>query len=95
MAVKIMIKRKIPKGKEAQLLPLLLELRALATTQSGYISGETLRNIEDPEEFLVISTWKSADDWKAWLASKKRAEIQQKIDALLGQPTEYSIYLYG
>ncbi|MGD2127428.1 MAG: antibiotic biosynthesis monooxygenase [Desulfobacteraceae bacterium] len=95
MAVKIIIKRKIPKEKEAQLLPLLLELRSKATTQPGYISGETLRNVDDPEDFVVISTWQSVDVWKAWEASKGRAEIQDKIDALLGEKTAYGVYFYG
>ena len=33
MAVKIIIRRKVHKGKETQLLPLLFELRAKAVTQ--------------------------------------------------------------
>jgi heme-degrading monooxygenase HmoA len=95
MAVKIIIKRKIPKGKEGQLLPLLLELRSKATTQPGYISGETLRNVNDPEDYVVISTWQSVEDWKAWEASKGRAEMQNKIDSLLGARTTYGVYYYG
>ena len=95
MAVKIIIVRKVTKDKEAELLPLLIQMRALATAQPGYISGETLRNMENSEDNLVISTWQSVDNWNAWLASKQRAEIQEKIDTLLGQKTEYSIYLYG
>ena len=95
MAVKIIINRKVSKEKEEELRPLLIQLRALATAQPGYISGETLRNVENSEDYLVISTWQSVDNWNAWLASKQRAEIQEKIDTLLGQKTEYSIYLYG
>ena len=95
MAVKIIIKRRVSKDKEGQLLPLLIQLRALATTQPGYISGETLRNINDPEEYMVISTWQVLEDWERWAKSKQRAEIQDKIDALLGQKTEYASYLYG
>ena len=95
MAIKIIIARKVTKDKEAELLPLLIQMRALATAQPGYISGETLRNMENSEDNLVISTWQSVDNWNAWLASKQRAEIQEKIDTLLGQKTEYSIYLYG
>jgi len=95
MAVKIIIKRKVPKGKETELLPLLLELRSLAIAQPGYISGETLRNAEDPEDYLVISTWNSMDDWKEWATREQRAEVQDKIDALLGEKTDYSIYFYG
>jgi heme-degrading monooxygenase HmoA len=95
MAVKIIIRRKVNKEKEAELVPLLIQLRALATAQPGYVSGETLRNVDHPEEYLVISTWQSVENWKAWLSSKQRAEIQQKIDTLLGEESEYNVYLYG
>ncbi|MBL7203694.1 MAG: antibiotic biosynthesis monooxygenase [Desulfobacteraceae bacterium] len=95
MTVKIIIKRNVAKGRETELLPLLVELRALATDQAGYISGETLRNVDDPEDYLVISTWQAVDDWKAWKGNKERVEIQEKIDALLGQETEYGVYFYG
>jgi heme-degrading monooxygenase HmoA len=95
MAVKIIIKRDVPKDKEASLLPLLIQLRALATAQPGYISGETLRNLDDPEKYIVISTWRSVDNWQQWISSKQRYEIQGKIDALLGRKTDYDIYLYG
>jgi heme-degrading monooxygenase HmoA len=95
MAVKIIITRSVPKGREEELLPLLLALRSKATVQPGYISGETLRNIDDPEEYMVISTWQSADVWKAWEASQERAELQDKVDALLGEKTQYGVYLYG
>ncbi|MFZ0448570.1 MAG: antibiotic biosynthesis monooxygenase family protein [Desulfatiglandaceae bacterium] len=95
MAVKIIIKRDVPKDKEPSLLPLLIQLRALATAQPGYISGETLRNVDDPEKYIVISTWRSADNWLQWVSSKQRSEIQEKIDALLGRKTDYDTYLYG
>lgn len=95
MAIKIIIKRKVPKGKEEELLPLLVKLRSLATAQPGYVSGETLRNVNDPKDYLVISTWQSIDNWNTWTANSARAEIQDEIDALLGQKTEYGIYFYG
>ena len=95
MAVKIIINRRVAKDKEAELLPLVIQLRALATAQPGYISGETLRNMDDPEESLVISTWSSVENWKAWLSSRQRAEVQEKIDSLLEVVTEYRAYLYG
>ena len=95
MAVKIIIKRKISGDREAKVLPLLLQMRSQAMTQPGYISGETLRDMENPENVLVISTWQSAEVWKAWSNARQRTEIAEKIDAILGQRTEYNIYLYG
>ncbi len=92
---KIIIRRRVPKEKEAKLLPLLVELRSKATTQPGYISGETMRNVNDPQDYIVISTWQSVEAWKTWEASKGRAEIQNKIDTLLGEKTVYGVYFYG
>jgi len=95
MAVKILIKRRVPEEKAKDMIPLVRQMRAHATSQDGYISGETLRNLEKPEEFLVISTWESSNDWKKWLASQERKEIQDKIDSLLGGKTDYDIFHYG
>ena len=95
MAVKILIKRTVPTDKAREMIPLFRQMRALATSQPGYITGETLRSLDNPEEFLVISTWQSSDDWQRWLNSSERQEIQSKIDALLGGKTHYEIYHYG
>jgi len=95
MAVKIFIKRKIPKGfEDPKFNKLIRQLRALAIVQQGYISGETLKRIDLPQEYLVISTWQNMDAWNAWRTSRARAEIQEQIDALLGAPTEYEMYEY-
>ncbi len=94
MAVKVIIRRRVPKGKEAELLPLLIELRSKAINQPGHISGETLRNVNLPEDYVVISTWDSMEDWEAWERGRERGEIQAKIDALLGGKTTYGIYCY-
>ena len=94
MAVKILIKRVVPKTKEKELNVLLMKLRILTMDQPGYISGETLSRIDRPGEFLVISTWHSVDEWRKWVLSDERSEIQKKIDELLGKETQYEIYSY-
>ena len=93
MSIEVMIKRKVKQGPQARkLVPLILQLRALATYQPGYISGRTLYNLENPEDCLVVSEWQSLEHWYSWMKSEKRAEIQNKIDELAGERTEYSIY---
>ncbi len=94
MAVKIMIKRRVPADKAGELVPYLKELRVLAMNQDGYIGGETLRRYDDPEQFLVVSTWQSIEDWQNWSGNEERTAIQGKIDDLLGSKTEYEIYQY-
>ena len=56
MAVKALIKRSVPSSKAREMIPLFRQMRALAMNMDGYISGETLRNLNNPEEYLVISS---------------------------------------
>jgi len=94
MAIKIIIKRIVPEEKVKSLTPLLKQLRALAANQTGYISGETLKRMDNPGQYLVISTWQSAGDWDRWISSQERKGVQDKIDVLLGEKTEYEVYTY-
>ena len=64
MAIHVIIKRKVKQGHQSkELVPLLLQMRSLAMYKPGYISGETLCDIEHPGECLVISTWEIIEDW--------------------------------
>jgi heme-degrading monooxygenase HmoA len=95
MAVRVLIKRKVPQEKARETIQLFKQMRMQATARDGYVSGETLKSLDVPDEFLVISTWRSAEDWQKWLNSSERQEIQQKIDALLGGKTTCEMYHYG
>lgn len=92
MAIKVILYRRVPDEKAAELKPLLHELRSLALKQPGYISGETLMNSDDPEEYLVLSSWASEADWHGWFHNEARAAVQRKIDELLGRETLYQVY---
>lgn len=95
MAVKVIIKRRVPDAKAREMIPLFRKMRSMAMNQEGYIAGETLRNMNDPEDFIVISNWQTSDHWITWLKSTQRQEIQNQIDNLLGGQTQYEIYHYG
>jgi heme-degrading monooxygenase HmoA len=90
--IKVHIKRKVPPEKMDELRALINQLRSMTMGQPGYIAGETLQRVDQPGESLVVSKWQSIDYWQHWLNSKERAEIQAKIDQLLGEETQYEIY---
>jgi len=92
MAVKIFIKRNVPESSIPELTILLKRMRSVTLMQPGYISGQTLKRVDKVNECMVISTWRSVEDWNNWLANPKRIAIQGEIDQLLGQETEYAIY---
>jgi len=95
MTVRVFIKRKVVPGNELALADLLTRLRGLALQAKGYISGETLHALEDVNDFLVISTWESLEDWRAWEVNAARRDLQAKVDRLLVAPSEHRVMLYG
>lgn len=94
MAVQVLIRRKVVEDKVKEVAALMVELRSLARAQPGYMSSESLRCIDPPgdDEYLIRSTWQSQDQWQKWLHSAERSDIQQKIDDLTGEETEYKVY---
>ncbi|MDR2550845.1 MAG: antibiotic biosynthesis monooxygenase [Desulfobulbus sp.] len=92
MAVKVLIKRKVVDKKAPELEALLRKMRAMTLNQKGYISGETFTRLDEPGVSMVISSWQSLDDWRAWTLSKERVEVQEQIDKLLGAPTQYEVF---
>lgn len=93
MAIEVIIQRTFrDKAQAEKLVPLILKLRSLATIQPGYITGQTLRCLDCAGEYLVISTWNSMADWNTWFNTPDRQNLQEQIDALLGEKTQYRFY---
>ena len=95
MAIRVLIERKIVPENEPALNNLLMKMRSRAMLAKGYISGETLRCLDDPNEYLVISTWSSLDDWRRWEGDKERLEITGEIDSLLRLPSILRVFVYN
>ncbi len=96
MAIGVLIKRITKHGIDAKvILPHIIELRALAVRQPGYISGETFLNLDRPEECLVIGRWTSLEHWQQWKRDPRRIELDGNMEKHLATKTEYSDYGIG
>ena len=95
MLVKVLITRRIKQGAEVDVLVNLSSLRARATDQAGYISGETLVGHDDPRKLVVISTWNSLEHWKTWKTDPARAQVEALLEPYLIEPTSYEIFIPG
>jgi heme-degrading monooxygenase HmoA len=95
MAVKVLITRQFKSDKVEQAYKLLMELRALATVRTGYLSGETLIAAKDPTKMVVISTWVSPKAWQEWENHPKRKEFQAKMPEVLQAPEHYEVFWVG
>lgn len=95
MIAKIIIKRRFKEGHTPQIVSLLNDIRALALNQPGYQSGETLVKIGFPNDMVVISTWRSIEDWYRWRDSDARAKFEAMLEVYQKGPVEYEEYLLG
>ena len=92
--VKVLLERSI-KGKHVKEITRLLRMmRVLAMQQPGYISGETLHAVDDPNHYLVISSWDSVEHWQDWVESPERQKLQTELDAFMESPTRIRVYTY-
>ena len=92
MRVKVISRRKFRISKREKLVPLLQELRRTAEKEKGFISRATFSSLNDPGECIVISEWKTADDWATWMGKKKVRQLQWDIDSILGEKTVVDLY---
>lgn len=92
MAVRVLIEREVLPNSELKMHQVLRQLRSKAIQVKGYISGETLRSQDNPLKFLVIGTWATIEDWKAWEANPDRIKIQQELTPLLNGPEKTSVF---
>ena len=96
MAIEVLIRRTTRSGINAKaLLPYIVELRSQAVKQPGYISGETLFDLERKDECLVVSRWTTLEHWKQWNLSARRMKLDEGMQELLGTKTEYRFFGVG
>lgn len=95
MAVKILIKRRFKESDFIQISKMLNASRYRAMEQEGYISSETMWNLDDPKKVVVASMWQTIDDWNAWKNSEKRKSVESQFAGRLEGPTEYEPYVIG
>ncbi len=94
MTVKVIIHRTFFEGYEDEIREMLFKYRRKAMQFKGYITGETLSLIENPNMVNVISCWQNIESWRAWQNSKERQDLENKIKIYQDGPTlceEYNV----
>jgi len=95
MAVKILIKRKIKNGNMRAASRLVINNRNGAMKHPGYISSETMRNLDDPSLIVVVSMWQNMEAWENWKNSETRIANEAEFKDYVVGSTEYEHYSLG
>ncbi len=95
MAVKVILERRVLPGQERRALDLLRAMRTRCLEEPGYISGETLRDSDDAQTIVVISTWFGLMDWRRWYTSAERKKLESELRVCLTKPERVRVLLEG
>ena len=95
MTVKIIIDRQFKEAPKADDIRILNDLRIRAMGQTGYISGETLVDVEDNKKLVVMSVWANLEDWETWRDSGERKRLETELSSFLEEPTNVRAFMLG
>ncbi len=90
--IRVIIERWLAEGGDAAIEKTMRDLRREAIHTPGYVMGETLRDVADPQHFVILSTWRTREEWEAWAASPKRQEFEDQIRVMLTEPEEVTVF---
>lgn len=95
MTVKIIIDRQFKQTPRAEDIRIFNDLRIRAMGQNGYISGETLVDVEDNKKIVVLSVWTNIDDWLTWRDSSEREKLEAELSPQLEEPAKVRAFRLG
>ena len=89
--IRVVIERWLAEGGDAAIEKIMRDLRREAIHRPGYVTGETLRDVGDRHHFVILSTWRTREEWETWAASEMRREIEDQIRLLLAEPEKITV----
>lgn len=81
--IRVIIHRQLIEGAEGLYQDILLHARGGALKSPGYISSESLRDLNNSRHWVLITTWRKASDWDHWFRSEERRTLSKRIRELL------------
>jgi heme-degrading monooxygenase HmoA len=84
---KIVIEHRTKDRESAKtLVKAIKKVRPVIVKQPGFISSNTYVDAANPRHVIIISTWETRENWKAWDESAERAATRPILEPLLAEP---------
>ena len=93
MPVTVLIDRTFKPQGVQKAYEVIVKLRSLATLEAGYISGQTLVSVDNPNRLVVMGTWATVQQWQDWRDSELRADQSAKLESLSTSPEKVDVLM--
>lgn len=90
--VRVLSERVMIPGKEPLVRSVMEKVVARVRLQPGFVRGDTLQDVHQPELFCVLTEWDSGAYLNRWFQDPDFKHLTLELDSLLGKPTRYQIF---
>ena len=77
--IRVIIEREIAEGLETFYESAVFNLLGVLSSAPGYLSGDSLVDMQRPNHYMVVTRWANEDAWNRWFVSGER---QRLLDAI-------------
>ena len=89
--ITVIIERHIASGMNSTYETFAKKIIQATVSTQGFISGESLRGVDDPNARYIVVKMKAKDDWLQWQRSKERRELLTMVGPLLSGPEKITL----
>lgn len=89
--IRVLIEREIIAGLEQPYAQAITAMLQAIVSAPGFLSGESLRDINQPQHHFIISAWQSRAAWDRWLFSAERRTALDAIQPFLEHPEKITL----
>lgn len=90
--IRVIIERHIAPTLEGPYEQIAKRTLQTAISAGGFISGESLKDCYDPNRRVILSTWRSVQDWQRWAASEERKNMMTEMSPILETEEKVNIF---
>lgn len=89
--IRVLIEREIAEGLEQPYQEAITGMMQAIVRAPGYLSGESLRDANNPQRHFILSSWQSTAAWQRWASSDERRRALDAIRPFLATPERITI----
>jgi len=89
--IRVIIERFIAESLEANYEETAKDTLQKAIKAPGFISGESLKAIDNPRHRFILCNWRSLHDWQQWEQSTERKDMMSKLNLMFEKEEKFTI----
>jgi heme-degrading monooxygenase HmoA len=89
--IRVIIDRFIAESLEAHYEITAKQTLQAAIQSPGFISGESLKDVQNERHRVVLCNWRSLQDWHKWISSPERKKMMEQLNLMLETPEKVTV----